>query len=81
MCGRYQRRADKQKIAESFELSDVDGLYLELAPDYNVAPQTMQPVVIWDDQYGSRTLHNSVKLAASRRVVGQYDGLRRIISF
>lgn len=57
MCGRYQRRSDKQKIAEAFHLGDVDGLALEIAPDYNVAPQTMQPVVIWDDQFGTRTMH------------------------
>jgi putative SOS response-associated peptidase YedK len=57
VCGRYQRRSDKQKIAEAFHLGNVDGLALELAPDYNVAPQTMQPVVIWDEAYGTRTLH------------------------
>lgn len=44
MCVRYQRRSDKQKIAEAFALGNVDGLALELVPDYNVAPQTMQPV-------------------------------------
>lgn len=59
MCGRYQRRADKQRIAEAFALGGVDGLALEIdpAPDYNVAPQTMQPVVVWDDAMGMRTLH------------------------
>jgi len=56
MCGRYQRRSDKQRIAEAFSLGNVDGLALELAPDYNVAPQTMQPVVVWDEEYGTRTL-------------------------
>lgn len=30
---------------------------LEFAPDYNDAPQSMQPVIIWDDQFGMRTLH------------------------
>jgi putative SOS response-associated peptidase YedK len=35
----------------------VEGLALELSPDYNVAPQTMQPVVIWDEEFGTRTLH------------------------
>jgi putative SOS response-associated peptidase YedK len=57
MCGRYQRKSDKQKIAEAFQLGNIDGLQLELAPDYNVAPQTMQPVVIWDENGGTRTLH------------------------
>ena len=56
MCGRYQRRSDKQKITEAFHLGNVDGLALELAPDYNVAPQTMQPVVIWEEEFGTRTL-------------------------
>lgn len=57
MCGRYQRRSDKQKIAEAFQLGNIDGLYLELAPDYNAAPQSLQPVVIWDLEFGVRTLH------------------------
>src|SRR5215510_12855834 len=57
MCGRYQRRSDRQKIATAFQLGNVDDLHLELAPDYNVAPQTMQPVVIWDEEFGIRTLH------------------------
>jgi len=56
MCGRYQRRSDKQRIVEAFGLGDVDGLYLELAPNYNVAPQTMQPVILWDEREGMRTL-------------------------
>jgi putative SOS response-associated peptidase YedK len=46
MCGRYQRRSDKQKIVEAFQLGNTDGLHLELAPDYNAAPQSMQPVII-----------------------------------
>jgi hypothetical protein len=48
VCGRYQRRSDKQRIAEAFALGNVDGVTLELTPDYNVAPQTMQPVIVWD---------------------------------
>lgn len=56
MCGRYQRRSDKQKIAEAFALGNVDGLALELTPDYNVAPQKMQPVILWDQEFGTRTL-------------------------
>lgn len=57
MCGRYQRRSDKQKIAEAFHLGNVDGLAVEFAPDFNAAPQSMQPVIIWDEQFGMRTLH------------------------
>jgi putative SOS response-associated peptidase YedK len=56
MCGRYQRRSDKQKIAEAFQLGNFDGLHLELAPHYNVAPQTMQPVITWDEEFGTRML-------------------------
>ncbi len=57
MCGRYQRRADKQRIAEAFQLGNVDGLALEFAPDYNAAPQSTQPVIVWDKQFGTRSLH------------------------
>jgi putative SOS response-associated peptidase YedK len=57
MCGRYQRRSDKQKIADAFAVGNVDGLALELAPDYNASPGTMQPVVIWNEHFGLRTLH------------------------
>jgi putative SOS response-associated peptidase YedK len=56
MCGRYQRRADKQKIAEAFQLGNMDGLALEFAPDYNAAPQSMQPVIVWDEAGGMRVL-------------------------
>ena len=47
MCGRYGRRADKQRIAEWFQthntnVFDDEPSYLE--PSYNVAPQTMQPI-------------------------------------
>ena len=57
MCGRYQRRSDKQKIAEAFHLRNVDGLALDFPPDYNAAPQSTQPVIVWDEATGTRTLH------------------------
>ena len=57
MCGRYQRRSDKQRIAEAFAIGNLDGLVLELTPDHNVAPQTIQPVIVWDERFGTRTLH------------------------
>src|SRR5271170_2457551 len=57
VCGRYQRRSDKQRITDAFALGNVDGLGLELTPDYNVAPQTMQPVIVWDQEFGTRTPH------------------------
>jgi putative SOS response-associated peptidase YedK len=40
-----------------FAHGNVDGLALELTPNYNVAPQTMQPVILWDEEFGTRTLH------------------------
>ena len=57
MCGRYQRRSDKQRIAEAFHLGNVDGLALDFPPDYNAAPQSTQPVMVWDEATGTRTLH------------------------
>lgn len=56
MCGRYARRGDKQKIAEAFALGDLEELYLATAPSYNVAPTTMQPVVMKDHETGAREL-------------------------
>jgi len=55
MCGRYLRRSDKQRIAETFHLAK--GLaHLVLPPwDYNVAPTTFQPV-IRTDRDGEREL-------------------------
>ena len=55
MCGRYYRRSDKQKIAEAFHASKVDDF--PLPPwDYNVAPQTMQPIVRANRDTGEREL-------------------------
>ncbi len=34
-----------------------DGLALDFPPDYNPAPQSTQPVIIWDEATGTRTLH------------------------
>ena len=56
MCGRYQRRSDKQRIAEAFHLGNLDEVVLELAPDYNVAPITKQPVIVADRETGDRAL-------------------------
>jgi putative SOS response-associated peptidase YedK len=53
MCGRYYRQADKQKIAESFHVTrwapDV-----HLAPDYNIAPSTFQPIIRSSPEDGKR---------------------------
>jgi putative SOS response-associated peptidase YedK len=57
MCGRTNDDPNRQRIAEAFAPDNVDGFALELTPDYNVAPQTMQPVILWDGEFGTRTLH------------------------
>jgi len=56
MCGRYYRKSDMQRIAEAFQLSDADEMPLEVAPSYNVAPTTMQPVIVSDRDTGKRAL-------------------------
>ena len=43
MCGRYYSRSEKQQIAERFHAGNVfEG---PLAPNFNIAPTTFQPVV------------------------------------
>jgi putative SOS response-associated peptidase YedK len=57
MCGRYGRRADKQRIAEWMQTHNVDVFDDSyLAPSYNVAPQSFQPVVRLDSETGKREL-------------------------
>jgi len=54
MCGRYYRRSDKQRIAEAFEVGVPPSF--EILPDYNVAPSSMQPVVVEERDSGERAL-------------------------
>lgn len=57
MCGRYGRRADKQRIAEWMQTHNTnvfDDSYF--APSYNIAPQSLQPVVRLDPESGGREL-------------------------
>lgn len=57
MCGRYGRRADKQRIAEWMQTHNTnvfDDTYF--APSYNVCPQSFQPVVRLDPETGEREL-------------------------
>ena len=59
MCGRYGRRADKQRITEWMQrhdtsVFDVDNSFLE--PSYNVCPQSFQPVVRLHRDSGERQL-------------------------
>jgi len=54
MCGRYYRRSDKQRIAEAFRVGVPPSF--EILPDYNVAPTTVQPVIVEDRDSGERVL-------------------------
>ncbi len=54
MCGRYYSNADKQQIAERFQLRDVPEV--ALAPDYNIAPTMFEPVIRVGRDSGKREL-------------------------
>ncbi len=57
MFGRYGKRADKQRTAEWLQTRNTDVFNDSyLAPSYNVAPQSMQPVVRLDCDTGQREL-------------------------
>ena len=55
ICGRYERHSDKQKIADAFKVGKLPPGF-ELSPDYNVAPQTFQPIVRLNRDTGEREL-------------------------
>jgi len=59
MCGRYGRRGDKQYIAEHYkirreEFDLPDEHPYAFAPDYNITPDSFQPVVRLDHETGAR---------------------------
>ena len=54
MCGRYYRRSDKQRITEAFRVGVPPSF--EILPDYNVAPTSVQPVIVEDRDSGERAL-------------------------
>ena len=56
MCGRYGRRADKQRIAEAMQVNPRNVFEDDLPPSYNVAPQTYQPIVRLSRDSGEREL-------------------------
>ena len=60
MCGRYGRRGDKQRIAEWMQTHNTDVFddsdETNLAPSFNVAPQSFQPVVRLNGETGEREL-------------------------
>ena len=54
MCGRYYRKSDKQKIAETLHTTNIDDF--PVPPwDYNVAPTSMQPIVSSECSFNSTT--------------------------
>ena len=55
MCGRYARRGDKQKIAESFHVKETPDFAMPEA-DYNVAPTTFQPIIRDSRETGEREI-------------------------
>ena len=60
MCGRYGRRGDKQRIAEWMQTHNTDVFdepdETNLAPSFNVAPQSLQPVVRLNSETSEREL-------------------------
>lgn len=57
MCGRYGRRADKQRIAEWFRTHNTNVFHdSELAPTFNAAPQSFQPVIRLNPETGEREI-------------------------
>ena len=57
MCGRYGRRADKQRIAEWFHTHNTNVFdETTYAPSFNVCPQSFQPIVRLSLETGEREL-------------------------
>jgi putative SOS response-associated peptidase YedK len=54
MCGRYFRVGDKQAIAERFQVRDSGNF--AVAPDFNIAPTTFQPVIRLERELDAREL-------------------------
>jgi putative SOS response-associated peptidase YedK len=44
MCGRYYSLFDKQQVAEHFHVRKTRSDVGIIAPNYNIAPDTFQPV-------------------------------------
>jgi putative SOS response-associated peptidase YedK len=56
MSGRYLRRSDKQRLAETFGIKG-DLSHLTIAPtDYNIAPNSTQPVIRCNRKTGEREM-------------------------
>ncbi len=64
MCGRYVRRGSLERVGAQFSVEPEDfpadlpeGGVPQFAPSFNVAPQTIQPVVVLDRETGRRQVH------------------------
>ena len=55
MCGRYKRRSDKQAIATALHVDGDLGSFI-LAPDDDIRPSTLQPMVLQNKETGARDL-------------------------
>ena len=56
MCGRYHSLFDKQQIAEHFHVRRASDRVGPIAPNYNIAPDTFQPVIRRRRERGEREL-------------------------
>jgi putative SOS response-associated peptidase YedK len=78
MCGRYRRKSDKQRIAETFKLGvDLEELYP--SPEDDIAQQSMRPVVIIN-QNGERQIELmrwAFKLPDRLLFVARSEGIER----
>ena len=73
MCGRYGRRADKQRIAEWMQTHNTKVFDdTSLAPSYNVAPGSFQPVVRLNEERERELAAMRWGLAPSRAKGGSW---------
>jgi putative SOS response-associated peptidase YedK len=56
MCGRYYSLFDKQQVAEHFHVHRTWDNFEPIAPNYNIAPDTFQPVIRRSRETGEREL-------------------------
>jgi hypothetical protein len=76
MCGRYGKRADKQRIAEAMRVNPNNIFQDDLPPSYNVGPETYQPIVRLSRDSGERELAISRNLRESCGRIGKLQALR-----
>jgi putative SOS response-associated peptidase YedK len=56
MCGRYYSLFDKQQVAGHFHVRHTPDNFGPIAPNYNIAPETFQPVIRKSRDIGEREL-------------------------